>query len=602
MNPPSPIPPPELVSLPSSNQGIAIGVKDRPIEAPNQEGYERDKATGSDDHSDQREGGRGKEGSSSSTPQKRPHPSTSGTLTTQTTPHPTPSSQKRRITPPLMQSAVPLSPKSPEKKEFKFPPLESFDEIDRKRAKYCGPTTESNWVVIDKLLVGAYPGVVEDEENMNLLWSILTQRITTFCCLQVEYPSSQVTEEMWRSGKAIRPYFKDVVDIIKHVDEMRGVMQKDQIDQYSNVTNSQNLDFVHVPIVDCSVTDDSTIIRLCKELVERLATGEVIYLHCWGGHGRTGTAICIMLHLMYNLTSFEALRYCQYVHDLRRIPINVGSPQTQMQRDQVIRVIEFLQKEKQREREESIKRAKIRAAKRSNAAAAAAAGATDNHVSANGNGIPNPNSQVQKPDLTIQNGKNGLEIAVAPVESILPENVGKGRNSNNSYNNSNNSSSRAGNSGQGGRRQQNNASGKKSLRQMREANRASQQQQKQQQQSSPSSSSKTNSDSHSDNMMIAGLHINDKKGGNKSVPIRIPTATPSSDGTAATHLPLVDQAPATATTTATTATPNPATWSSQLSSKVDEISQSSPVKSINPQPPGKGSSRKGKGPRAGNRV
>ena len=30
---------------------------------------------------------------------------------------------------------------------------------------------------------------------------------------------------------------------------------------------------------------------------------------------------------------------CQFVHDLRRVPIVVGSPQTQTQRDQVSRVI-----------------------------------------------------------------------------------------------------------------------------------------------------------------------------------------------------------------------------------------------------------------------
>ena len=56
------------------------------------------------------------------------------------------------------------------------------------------------------------------------------------------------------------------------------------------MTSSDKLGFVHVPIVDCSVTDDTTIVNLCKDLVRRLAEGEVMYLHCWGGHGRTGTA------------------------------------------------------------------------------------------------------------------------------------------------------------------------------------------------------------------------------------------------------------------------------------------------------------------------
>lgn len=125
--------------------------------------------------------------------------------------------------------------------------------------------------MLGKLLVGAYPGVADDDENMNLLWSILTQKITTFCCLQVEYPDASVTEEMWRSGRSIRPYYKDAVEIIAHVDQMRKLAQPDQTAaQYANVTTSEKLDFVHVPIVDCSVTDDNTIIQLCKNLVARL--------------------------------------------------------------------------------------------------------------------------------------------------------------------------------------------------------------------------------------------------------------------------------------------------------------------------------------------
>ena len=46
-----------------------------------------------------------------------------------------------------------------------------------------------------------------------------------------------------------------------------------------------------------------------------------------------------MLHLMYELGADEAMARCQHVHDVRRIPISVGSPQTDAQRQQVRRVI-----------------------------------------------------------------------------------------------------------------------------------------------------------------------------------------------------------------------------------------------------------------------
>ena len=65
----------------------------------------------------------------------------------------------------------------------------------------------------------------------------------------------------------------------------------------------------------------------------------MIYLHCWGGHGRAGTITCLLLHWLYGLNALDAMARCQFVHDLRRVPIVVGSPQTQTQRDQVCRVV-----------------------------------------------------------------------------------------------------------------------------------------------------------------------------------------------------------------------------------------------------------------------
>lgn len=86
------------------------------------------------------------------------------------------------------------------------------------------------------------------------------------------------------------------------------------------------------------------VLQLAAQLAARIARGEVLYLHCWGGHGRTGTVVSIMLHLMYGLDAEEAMRRCQHVHDIRRIPISVGSPQTEAQRAQVRRVISKLQR------------------------------------------------------------------------------------------------------------------------------------------------------------------------------------------------------------------------------------------------------------------
>ena len=51
---------------------------------------------------------------------------------------------------------------------------------------YVGPTGESNWVIPQMLLVGAYPANEHDSDTFDLLTGILKQGVTTFVCLQVE--------------------------------------------------------------------------------------------------------------------------------------------------------------------------------------------------------------------------------------------------------------------------------------------------------------------------------------------------------------------------------------------------------------------------------
>lgn len=219
-------------------------------------------------------------------------------------------------------------------RNFQFQPLEPITELQFK--DYVGPTPESNWVVRNKLLVGAYPASVDDNETFFLISSILKLGITKFVCLQLEYPAEGVTEVMWRRGQSLRPYFNDVVTIVKEKEKYAEIFRG------YNIVNLEGLSFTHYPIRDCGVSDDEGVLDLAKQLVKCISEGEVIYLHCWGGHGRTGTVVCLMLRLMYGMDAMEAMNWCQTVHDMREYPVDVGSPQTQQQRDQVIRIIRTL--------------------------------------------------------------------------------------------------------------------------------------------------------------------------------------------------------------------------------------------------------------------
>lgn len=136
---------------------------------------------------------------------------------------------------------------------------------------FMGPTEESNWVIYDRLLVGAYPASTHDAANAAVLTSILRLGITTFVCLQQEYQHEGVSEADWRSGHKLRPY---IFDAIKLVDSLPPSF-------FANTPRGKpdGLEFVHFPIVDCAIANDASVLQLCHDLCQRLLRGEVMYLH-----------------------------------------------------------------------------------------------------------------------------------------------------------------------------------------------------------------------------------------------------------------------------------------------------------------------------------
>jgi protein-tyrosine phosphatase len=198
----------------------------------------------------------------------------------------------------------------------------NFDE-----GEYRGPTSESNWVVKEKLIVGSYPGHENDKENEKLLTKILNCGVTIFACLQQEY-DNEIDEELWRNCVGLRPYFKDAEKMITN---------KELYPSLTTLVTKVSL--IHQKIRDCNIIDDNTTLKLAKKLVKAIYDGEVVYLHCWGGHGRAGVIVSIMLHLMFKLSAGDCMYLCQKLHDMREHNLGASSPQTIQQRLQVTRII-----------------------------------------------------------------------------------------------------------------------------------------------------------------------------------------------------------------------------------------------------------------------
>jgi len=151
--------------------------------------------------------------------------------------------------------------------------------------------------------------------------------ITTFVCLQSEF-SIDVPEREWRAGRALRPYIHDAQRVLRMAHETG----------YAAI-RQRKIDFLHLPIDDGGVTSDAAMDKLAEDCIARVRRGERLYIHCWGGHGRTGTLVAVMLGRIYGISYAAALHCTQTFHDSRRFPQGVRSPSTAMQRAQVRRLL-----------------------------------------------------------------------------------------------------------------------------------------------------------------------------------------------------------------------------------------------------------------------
>ncbi len=144
--------------------------------------------------------------------------------------------------------------------------------------KYCGVTQTSNWLIPGKLLVGGYPDKEDDIENIE------NAGINTFVCLNEEYGRTNLHRPFPKYGDNLSP------------------------------TST----FVHFPMRDMSQhARDKELLDFCVRLVNLLLNGNTLFIHCSGGHGRTGMVACIILHLLTGQDADVLFDYIQYCHDQR---------------------------------------------------------------------------------------------------------------------------------------------------------------------------------------------------------------------------------------------------------------------------------------------
>jgi protein tyrosine/serine phosphatase len=122
------------------------------------------------------------------------------------------------------------------------------------------PTSSSYWVLPDLLLGGAYPGAQDPEERRAKVQALVGAGVKTFINLMEE-------DETNYAGEPFVPY-----DDLAH-----GFCADAQCVRY--------------PIKDLSVPSMADMAVVLATIDESLAAKRPVYVHCWGGVGRTGTVM-----------------------------------------------------------------------------------------------------------------------------------------------------------------------------------------------------------------------------------------------------------------------------------------------------------------------
>src|SRR5689334_1247086 len=161
-----------------------------------------------------------------------------------------------------------------------------------------GPIPNSYTLLDGRLVAGEYPGAKDDTPAREKLGALLDAGVTTFIDLTEPHE--------------LKPY----APLLGELAKQRGVDAK----------------HVRHPIRDVSVPKSSDVMReILDEIDTALERGGKVYVHCWGGVGRTG--IVVGCHLVRGgMTGDQALaRVAELFKHTEKYPRRLWSPETDEQ-------------------------------------------------------------------------------------------------------------------------------------------------------------------------------------------------------------------------------------------------------------------------------
>lgn len=158
------------------------------------------------------------------------------------------------------------------------------------------------------------------------------------------FPDQHTVDVLEREG--VR-YF---IDLTENEEEFLVLPQTAPVSTTKKIPYQTKYMYMHYPIEDRQIPKNwadfaRLILRICN-IIKNLEEGEKIYIHCKGGHGRSGIVVASILCMYNKWHPIAALKHTSECHARRPIMREkwrrLGSPQSKYQKNFVLKFFRYL--------------------------------------------------------------------------------------------------------------------------------------------------------------------------------------------------------------------------------------------------------------------
>lgn len=98
-------------------------------------------------------------------------------------------------------------------------------------------------------------------------------------------------------SRSLEIHAQKIEDLVNTgIDTIINLMELDELERFADYEEpirrfKPNIQIIHTPIRDMDIPSEDFLLEIVNIIEENINLGKKVYVHCWGGHGRTGTVV-----------------------------------------------------------------------------------------------------------------------------------------------------------------------------------------------------------------------------------------------------------------------------------------------------------------------